>query len=579
MHPALNVSNFSRLPLTLRKRAEAAVSGSHEEIMSLFDDPENIAPAHLRSLLPVPYSVLNPARIPEILAQFDTSGWRSIRRYIFQAHTSIRSILVLFSSEAIPLGASVDLWEAVWPWIAFLNEYEQSLSSGKDSIGEESPNAYKRYLALIRYLEKDETARQLIYSTAGLYVVVGRAWPYLIHADAETLYSVSHFLAQWFGPDQWNPAAYEDVIVGCGGSRMDLATLIVSQIQRMLPRPDSTVTENTVLHLIGVLCIGHEPDPELDDALLSCGIVTALTTASRALCRCHLDIAETVVKGFLPALVLNHISSFPPIWLPESLRAGLLEIVFTRYHWKAISPFVDMLLKDVLLPATVYHSVLVQLRISISQVRNMNMAAIFRDNALLALWKNLVEVAERRFRIVDKYSDGTLTAPRGCDDPECAKICPKHDLKRCGGCLTTYYCSQTCQTNHWGRGGHRWTCGDLSLRQERDYARYSSRDRSFLRALTYHEYTTRREEIASTRLIRMQQYPGQIMCLLFDFTQPTCEIAVGPLEGLIRLGPFESEVEQTTRSEGRIELHLMRVQHGVHRTIRIWPFPLRVGSA
>ncbi|KAJ6458527.1 hypothetical protein C8R45DRAFT_1031836, partial [Mycena sanguinolenta] len=520
MHPALNGSNFSRLPLTLRKRAEAAVSGSHEEIMSLFDDPENIAPAHLRSLLPVPYSVLNPAPILEILAQFETSVWRSIRRYIFQPHTCMRSILVLFSSEAIPLGASVDLWEAVWPWIAFLDEYEQSLSSGKDSIGEESPNAYKRYLALIRYFEKDETARRLVYSTAGLYVVVGRAWPYLIHADAEKLYSVSHFLAQWFGPDQWNPAAYEDLIVGCGGSRMDLATLVVSQIQRMLPRPDTTVTEKTVLHLIGVVCIvyganiseGHEPDPALDDALLSCGIVTALTTASRALCSCHLDIAETGVKGFFPALVLNHISSFPPIWLPD---------------------------------------------------------------ALLALWKNLVEVAERRFTgIVDKYSNGTLTAPRGCDDPECVKICPKHDLKRCGECQTTCYCSQTCRTNHWGRGGHRWTCGDLSLRQERDYARYSSRDRSFVRALIYHEYTTRREEIASTRLIRMQQYPGQIMCLLFDFTQPTCEIAVGPLEGLIRLGPFESEVEQTTRSEGRIELHLMRVQHGVHRTIRIWPFPL-----
>ncbi|KAJ6455179.1 hypothetical protein C8R45DRAFT_1188328 [Mycena sanguinolenta] len=237
-----------------------------------------------------------------------------------------------------------------------------------------------------------------------------------------------------------------------------------------------------------------------------------------------------------------------------------------------------MLLQHVLLPATVYYSVLIQLRISLSQVRNPNTATIFRDNTLLAHWRNFVEVAERRFRIVNKYSDGTLTAPRGCDDPECAKIYPKHDLKRCSGCLTTYYCSQACQTNDWRRGGHRLTCGDLSLRQERDYARHSSRDRSFLRAITYHEYTARRDEIAMTRLIRMQQYPGQIMCMLFDFTQPTCEIVVGPLEGLIRLGPFECEVEQTTRSEGRIELHLMRVQHGGQGALRVWPFPLHVGS-
>ncbi|KAJ6467314.1 hypothetical protein C8R45DRAFT_1106083 [Mycena sanguinolenta] len=67
---SFHLTNF----VASKKRAEAAVSGSHEEIMSLFDDPENIAPAHLRSLLPIPYSVLNPARIPEILAQFDTSG-------------------------------------------------------------------------------------------------------------------------------------------------------------------------------------------------------------------------------------------------------------------------------------------------------------------------------------------------------------------------------------------------------------------------------------------------------------------------------------------------------------------------
>ncbi|KAF8182773.1 hypothetical protein K438DRAFT_2165627 [Mycena galopus ATCC 62051] len=164
---------------------------------------------------------------------------------IHQAQACVHGILLLGTSDSIPTGAFVDLWDAVLPWIAFLDEYEESLS-GRPIDSAAARYAYTSYLSVIRFLNNDEATSRLIHSTPGLYVVVGRAWPHLIHAEEGALSSVSYLLAQWYRPDQWNPAAYEDLIVGSGETRLDLASLVVSQIRRMLPKPDSSVTEDTI---------------------------------------------------------------------------------------------------------------------------------------------------------------------------------------------------------------------------------------------------------------------------------------------------------------------------------------------
>ena len=49
----------------------------------------------------------------------------------------------------------------------------------------------------------------------------------------------------------------------------------------------------------------------------------------------------------------------------------------------------------------------------------------------------------------------TTTGPRRC----CA-VCAQPDAKPCGGCLTTAYCSKTCQKQHW-RAGHKRECWPL----------------------------------------------------------------------------------------------------------------------
>ncbi|KAJ6474886.1 hypothetical protein C8R45DRAFT_383191 [Mycena sanguinolenta] len=382
---------------------------------------------------------------------------------------------------------------------------------------------------------------------------------------------------------QWNSAAFEDLIFGCGGVR-DLAEIVVLHIQRMLPTADSPVTvDKTIYHLFAVVCIvdpgavpGHRrrPDPTIQNAFRSCGIVTALTTASRALGKSPLDTAGIVLRSFLFAL-LDHVASFPPLWLTDSLRAGLLDVVFSSYHREAISVPLRRLLEEVLIPAAVYHSVLLELRIPLAQVRDRAAAKIFGDTVLLAHWKNFVDLAESRFQIFDEYNNGLLMATRACDDVACDKTCPKQELKRCSGCLAAYYCSPKCQTNDWERGGHRRMCEELSSRRKRDYSGNSARDRSFLRALLYREYTTRQAEIAQKRLLFLRHFPREIPCTIFDFTVSGCEIAVVPLKGLRYLGMFQSEVEQRIRSAGTMDLNLMKVIYDDGEP-RVWPFPVRV---
>ncbi|KAF7354778.1 MYND-type domain-containing protein [Mycena sanguinolenta] len=309
----------------------------------------------------------------------------------------------------------------------------------------------------------------------------------------------------------------------------------------------------------------RDPDPAFQESLLSCGVVTALTTACRALSQSDLPGAGIELKGFLTAIV-DHMSLFPSVWLPQSLRAGLLDILFTSRHRKIVNRTLINLVKHVIFPATVSHSVLAQLQTSLSQVRDRDAKAIFRHTGLLTLWMNLIEVVESRFRILAEYHTGMLTAARASDDLECAKIRPKSELKRCSGCLAAYYCSGTCQANDWMRGGHRKTCDGLSLRRE-EFSHPSSRDRSFLR-LVHHEWMTRREEIAQQHLLSEQIHPSEVLCTVLDFT---AGIEVGPLDSSVR-SRFEFDIDRVMRSGGRMELQLLKVMDS--RQSRMWPFLL-----
>ncbi|KAJ6481983.1 hypothetical protein C8R45DRAFT_1151310 [Mycena sanguinolenta] len=429
MHPSLRLSNFSKLPPSLKTRAISAASGALKETHALHNDLPHVPHRHLLLLLPAFFAPLDPARISAILTRFDSSGWLSIRADVVQAHMCLGAICQLGASMVIPTDAFPDLWRRVWPWIEFLDEYHEPLSGDGLLDGlMDGETQYTAFLSLMRFLHNNVPTGPMTDPPTGMYVVVGRAWRHLLHGE-DTLRGmpeVSHFIGLRLNNTTWNSAAFEELVVGAGGTRTDLASMVVSHIKRFLPDGNAVVTEETYSHFMGILPIvasesftGHR-DHAFEDALLSSGIVAALTIASQAVCHSTHPRAGSALKVALPALI-HQISSCPPLHLPEALRGGLLDIFFTSENRSAISDALVNLVEQVLSPATVYHSVLTQLRLSLPQIRHRDAAAIFADPTLLARWESLLQTIESRFRILDEYRTGTLTAMRACDDREPAK--------------------------------------------------------------------------------------------------------------------------------------------------------------
>ncbi|KAF7346703.1 MYND-type domain-containing protein [Mycena sanguinolenta] len=571
MHPSLDVANFSRLPPSLKSLAVAAASGSEKETLVLLEKLLVVPPRHRPLLLPAFHSGLDPARIKKVLTLFDSLGCAaSVKSIIAQVEACLGAIGQLGMYNAIPHGAFVDVWENVWSWIQFLDEYQEVLFH--DDVLSPAIR-YRGFLSLIRFLRSHDAVEAQIDSNLSRWGLLGRAWCHFIDAenepDAAGLEDVTHFLGIWVRPNHWNSAALEELVRGAGGTREDLASLVVSHIRYFVPRPDCVVTQQTVVHILAIICIigsekitGHNnPDRSFQDALSGYGIVPALTTASRALSRSTPEHVKTTLDALLATLA-HHISRYPLICLRKSLRAGLLEILFNREHRQIISPFmVDLL--EVIFPATVYRSVLVPLQASLLKVRDRDAEVIFCDAALLAQWGCLLEVVESRSRI----SKDIFGASKVCEDLECANICPKHGLKRCSGCLTANYCSKTCQRNDWRRGEHRQICGTF-LSRRKQFRYLASRDQSFLGALIRHEHAIQQKEIKQKQRVFAQTNPCALSCLIFDFTSGICWIELIPLKSV--QSSWANDVERATRSDGQLQLHFIKVMDGPQS--RMWPF-------
>ena len=178
---------------------------------------------------------------------------------------------------------------------------------------------------------------------------------------------MEYLLGVWLKPDHWDAVAFEQLIVGAGGTRTDLVALVLSHIEHIVPNPTAPITEQTMVHVRSFFLVvagqgvlgGAHPDLLFQTALLSNGIVTTLTTVSRTLSRS--SVAEERTAAGLISTLVEYISVFPARWLPQSLRAGLLEILFNPEHRQVTSARIVRLLGNIILPATVSHSVLVHL--------------------------------------------------------------------------------------------------------------------------------------------------------------------------------------------------------------------------
>ncbi|KAK7063414.1 hypothetical protein R3P38DRAFT_2593050 [Favolaschia claudopus] len=626
MHPALKLSSISKLPPSLRARAQAAATGTHPtEIFDLVNDLTacRMPTEYFSGFLPVFYVLLEPARIPEILRQLENPDLSSshykipMTRLIAEAVYSLRGIEILDMRDSIVAAALVDLWDRVSPWILFLDEYGELFGGGK---WYDPPNRYALFVGLLRAFRKSPAVERLVYKTHGFLGVVGKAWRLVLDAakansgpwnriNEFALEDISRFLAQWAGyldNVKWDSTGFDELLFGAGGTRADLASLVVGHINYFVPTTETKLTSTTILHLIGLIeSVGSTSvlvhglfDIEFRNALLSQGIVTTLTRFSIALSHSGpMSVVEHPLTWMLAALT-DYLCIFPRHrWIIEALRAGLLPAIFAcaapRFKNSTFQS-IEFLLGSLLPTSTVYHSVLSQLRTSLEHVSSTNPFAASGNKKFLKQWQSLLALAEDHFKIVEQYNRGGSISMRmrTCDNLKCLKLSPKKELQACSGCASAVYCSQPCQIADWNNG-HRDGCEDLRARRRRQ-SHLSARDRSFLQALVHHDYLAHREEIAKESMKLREGNPASTphIYVAFDYANGPCYMEIGQLEELrdtgfgvpedISYGSLKYDITRTLESEGALILHSMRIveggdgrNRGDNTEDRIWTYQIR----
>ncbi|KAK7028621.1 hypothetical protein R3P38DRAFT_2937519 [Favolaschia claudopus] len=582
MHASLKLSNLSRLPFSLKTRAQKVSSASLEQaaqgVQKFCTDLPTISSDDRPFLLPLFSTFLDPLHIPATVDQLRSTATAAqtddIRNRVLLTIYSLQSIQALLALDSISLQALPDLWATcIWPWISFLDSYSDNLPE----CNIPATTKLSTFATLINFFAND--VGKEIFSSPGVFAVVGRTWAHLLHSyksddDAgiivdEALSDISQFITQAAEHIRKHPDSLDDLGEGAGGLVSRLPSMVVSHLRHFIPHSDTVVTKDIATSVCGMVPFFFEDIqkhfPAFSRALLSCGAVPALITVLRAFGPDRMLVEQIF------ALSVVHISYFPRHRsITEALRAGLFPALFSydTGGWKGAAVlWLKNLLSRILPASTIYRSTLVQLRLSLAERDRWDAASTFTTDHL-ADWNAFLELANSRFQILNDYDSGILKAPKMCDNMQCMALYPDDDIQACSGCRLFRYCSKDCQLTNW-RNDHRWVCAPLSSHRN-DYSTNSARDKSFLRALLHHEYTTHREIIAREYLRFALEYPDLIPVLVFGYIHGACSIEVDPLTLLINTLDFEA-ARAVTR-DGRIQYQIMAVMNGEKPSCLLFPF-------
>ncbi|KAJ7088116.1 hypothetical protein C8R44DRAFT_819495 [Mycena epipterygia] len=164
------------------------------------------------------------------------------------------------------------------------------------------------------------------------------------------------------------------------------------------------------------------------------------------------------------------------------------------------------------------------------------------------------------------YESDAYVSLKACDS--CGNIHRKRDLVRCSFCKWQNYCSKQCQTVDW-KSGHRQACHRINMVSRDEPENLSARDRSFLRALLDIDYKRIRIDILQRELEFMDEFPTEILCIVFDYTPGQMQLHLIPAS---QLGSeLEDDVARAERSNGRIQLHLASISNGRSKCNRLFP--------
>ncbi|KAK7002370.1 hypothetical protein R3P38DRAFT_1732528 [Favolaschia claudopus] len=444
MHPCLQLSASTRakIPLRIRRASLEAcrISASPEERSSLIDKVIHWPPPSLIPLLPVFHAFLEHSlihRISDILDRLDSLSETSeqlhvFRHEIFYAMGSLRAVSMILRQNAAPADAFSDLWKNLWPWIQFLEGYQDVLPETLITASERGITTTV-FISALR--ENPEAEELMLLSLVDICSILGGAWFHLVHADVtryqaagEVLDMLLECLRVLIGHPTWSRAAADALVTGAGpGTAADLASLALIQLNRYLPTTRPYIFPNKLIFALdnlivflgdasGIIDEELKFDPVFREALLAKGLVTLLTRLCRAGFEGNLPVDT---QEMFYEILLTYLHPYPRHrWTTEALQAEFLHTVFQAA--KRLPESIDDVF-DRLSSTTMLHSSLSQLRVSLNAIEDLDAQVMdLKINSLPAFrhWDRFISVVQDRFTALDAYNAGNLKIPVACHNFE-----------------------------------------------------------------------------------------------------------------------------------------------------------------
>ncbi|KAJ7452715.1 hypothetical protein B0H11DRAFT_2327136 [Mycena galericulata] len=579
MHPALSIENISHLPGRYKVMAKSAANGSLRDLTRLYSYLDKLGEANCQLLLPIFYSSLEPTGIPPAagLDQLTSTSLSDDNDCCGHAAMSLNCVAHLTQIVNVfsPYLAA-EFWPRIWAWIQFLHTHRDAVPA---VVAADPVTIYSTYGHIIAHFVPD-----YMDATPGMRVVITAVWKVLLGVRGdfqEATYVLLSRLIQPLGMTEPTGIILTDLVEGAGGTLHDLAVLLVRHIRCSVWTPQSVVSPDTLNAMLfdGTRVIGNIfGNGPVNSALLSCGLVKATIRALHALIHSGLSRQSadtTLCFVFHPLLIFLNISPGYPT-VRRALKAGLLRLILdAAQQSETVSMYLKRLLTQILTPATVYHSVLLELQKGLTDVVELEASFPFRESRIFPEWIQFAALANTRIRLMDEYNAGQHPSRKECHNMNCGLIKRKTEFSRCSLCKNAYYCSVDCQAADWG-AGHQQSCHELSLARLQRLGTRSKRDTSFLRTLMHIDYQRSREAILIQHMFEGRGNSPAFSTVWLDYTAPDgLQLTAPQTPRPVPTTAGEREDERRT-SRGHIQNHHVIVAEGAAKASLI--FPMHIGN-
>ncbi|KAJ7438942.1 hypothetical protein B0H11DRAFT_2293633 [Mycena galericulata] len=588
MHPALQLRNLALLPLPLRSLAADVANGSVAAMDRLLRTLKTLrvrgtldALEEYKGCIPALYANLC-APIPSV-----DDGEDPILRS-GAVHCAILSLDCIIWIGKLPLEAGSDLWLRVWPWFMFLHAHRDRLPG---PIQRDEKQICRDIILFIEYLWRDTGAVRIVDQTVGVRAMIGRAWALLCEevADPEDpgFVSLSHCLL--FIVKGRLPQNLDEIIQGVGGSRDQLASLVVKYLKVFLPAVQRPMSKRTEFFFSGILAFITDIDDTtgpMATSLVAHGTVPLLVKVACAFTSTHLDYRAEILQQLLRLLASMLSQLETPIPSHRTVEEAIAAGLFRALIFAVVRPRVDLepvqyLLTSILPQSTLFAPVVARMQAELPAAKALANSEEFKTSEMFTHWKYMVQVAEERIRLLEYlHSPIKAKSSKACDNMECGVIGMKQDFRRCSSCERVYYCSVTCQARDWREGGHRRGCRPIQIFDIRHPEYLKKRELAFMRTVLDFDASHHRVEILLYQLVFIRKHPSTPFITVFEYSSTgrmrlkVC--ALDEEEGFADVH-CDEYASRASKSNGRMELHMAVVQNGEY--VRPRMFPMRCNTS